>query len=106
MLMMKRRQGESILIGEDIEIHLAHIGRTRVKIGINAPRHLAVVAKEVKVVGNENRAAAQAASAADLSSLVERVRKVQGPESRPDKRFVTEIGNPESDHPDRHEAGN
>jgi hypothetical protein len=34
MLMMKRRQGEAILIGDDIEIHLAHIGRTRVKIGI------------------------------------------------------------------------
>ena len=78
MLMMKRRQGESILIGDDIEIHLAHIGRTRVKIGINAPRHLAVVAKEVRVVGDENRAAAQAVAAADLTLLVARVKKVQG----------------------------
>jgi carbon storage regulator len=81
MLMMKRRQGESILIGDDIEIHLAHIGRTRVKIGINAPRHLAVVAKEVRVVGDENRAAAQAVAAADLTLLVARVKKVQGSES-------------------------
>ncbi len=58
MLMMKRRAGESILIGDDIEIHLAHIGRTRVKIGIQAPRAVPVVAKEVKLVRDENLAAA------------------------------------------------
>ncbi len=58
MLMMKRRAGESILIGDDIEIHLAHIGRTRVKIGIQAPRSVTVVAKEVKLVRDQNRAAA------------------------------------------------
>jgi carbon storage regulator len=58
MLIMKRRAGEAILIGDDIEIYLAHIGRTRVKIGIKAPRDVPVVAREVKVVGDENRAAA------------------------------------------------
>ena len=60
MLIMKRRAGEAILIGDDIEIHLAHIGRTRVKIGIKAPRDVPVVAREVKLVGDENRAAAAA----------------------------------------------
>jgi carbon storage regulator len=78
MLMMKRRQGEVILIGDDIEIHLAHIGRSRVKIGINAPRSLAVVAKEVKLVRDENRAAAGfAAVPENLLSLVSRVRRAQ-----------------------------
>jgi carbon storage regulator len=62
MLIMKRRAGESILIGDDIEIHLAHIGRTRVKIGIQAPRNVPVVAKEVQLVGEENRAAAATAT--------------------------------------------
>lgn len=56
---MRRREGETILIGEEIEIHIAHIGRSRVKIGIEAPRALRVVAKEVRVVGEQNRAAAQ-----------------------------------------------
>lgn len=74
MLMMKRRQGEAILIGDDIEIHLAHIGRTRVKIGIKAPRNLAVVAKEVHLVRDQNRAAAECDARPDFSSLVARVR--------------------------------
>ena len=37
MLMMSRRQGETILIGDDIEIVIAHISRSRVKVGIRAP---------------------------------------------------------------------
>ena len=68
MLMMRRRAGESILIGEDIEIHIAHIGRTRVKIAIDAPRTVRVVAKEVEVVGRQNRAAAELPGAAAVAS--------------------------------------
>ena len=70
MLMMSRRQGETILIGEDIEIVISHIGRSRVKVGIRAPRQMAVVAQEVKLVGDENRAAAQPQSDAILHALV------------------------------------
>lgn len=74
MLMMSRRQGETILIGEDIEIVIAHIGRSRVKVGIRAPRHMPVVAREVKLVSEENRAAAQAPPATVLSSLIAQFR--------------------------------
>jgi carbon storage regulator CsrA len=35
--MMSRREGETILIGDEIEIVIAHVGRTRVKVGIRAP---------------------------------------------------------------------
>ena len=70
MLIMSRRQGETILIGNDIEIVIAHIGRSRVKVGIRAPRQLPVVAKEVKLVGEENRAAAQTPSADVLQTIL------------------------------------
>lgn len=73
MLMMKRRAGESILIGDDIEIHLAHIGRSRVKIGIQAPRNIPVVAKEVKLVRDQNRAAADSHIEGALARLMARV---------------------------------
>ena len=43
MLIMKRRKGESILIGEDIEIQLVHIGRSRVKVAIRAPQDLRIL---------------------------------------------------------------
>jgi carbon storage regulator len=89
MLVMKRRQGEAILIGDDIEIHLAHIGRTRVKIGIVAPRRLAVVAKEVQLVRDENRAAAQCGRAPDFSSIISRMRRSSSQSSpiRSDEEF-------------------
>jgi carbon storage regulator len=62
MLVMSRREGEVILIGDEIEIVIAHIGRSRVKVGIRAPRELAVIARELKLIGDENRAAARTAS--------------------------------------------
>jgi carbon storage regulator len=74
MLMMSRRQGEIILIGEDIEIVIARIGRTRVTVGIRAPRQTPVLAREVKLVEEENRTAASICSAADLSGLIAKLK--------------------------------
>jgi len=76
MLIMSRREGDTILIGDEIEIVIAHIGRTRVKVGIRAPRSLAVIPHEVKLIREQNRAAAQAPgpSGAALSRLLERFR--------------------------------
>ncbi|HWQ56924.1 MAG TPA: carbon storage regulator [Bryobacteraceae bacterium] len=59
--MMMRRAGEAIRIGDDVEIHIARIGRSRVKLAIDAPREVRVVAREVQVVEDQNRAAAAAA---------------------------------------------
>ena len=70
MLMMSRREGEVILIGDDIEIVIAHIGRTKVKVGIRAPRSTPVIARELKLVREENLAAAGRSSPAELSTLL------------------------------------
>jgi carbon storage regulator len=69
--MMSRRAGETILIGDDIEVVIAHIGRSRVKVGIRAPRETPVIAMEVKLVRDENLAAANG-DAAEFSSLIAR----------------------------------
>ena len=71
--MMARREGETILIGEDIEVVIAHIGRSRVKVGIRAPREMPVIAREVKLVREENVAAAARSDGA-LSNLIARLR--------------------------------
>jgi carbon storage regulator len=68
--MMCRQAGETILIGDDIEIVIAHIGRRRVKVGIRAPREVLIVAKEVKLVSQANLAAAAPVSPVTLSELV------------------------------------
>ena len=72
MLMMSRRQGETILIGDDIEIFIAHVGRSRVKVGIRAPREMPVLAREVKLVRDENLAAAAEPSVEAMSSLLDK----------------------------------
>jgi carbon storage regulator len=64
MLVMRRREGEAILIGDDVEIRILSINRARVKIGITAPRAVPVTAREVELVRSENRAAAEAMSLA------------------------------------------
>jgi carbon storage regulator len=74
---MRRRAGESILIGEDIEIQIIHIGESRIKIGITAPKSVPVSTKEVKLVGQENLAAAQLRSVAALRNLLDRL--IEGP---------------------------
>jgi carbon storage regulator len=74
---MRRRAGESILIGEDIEIQIMHIGESRIKIGITAPKSVPVSLKEVKLVGQENLAAAQLHSMAVLRHMLDRL--VEGP---------------------------
>lgn len=70
MLVMRRREGESILIGEDIEIQILHAGPSRVKLGIAAPKSVAVTAKEVKLVRQENLAAARTRPVADLHRML------------------------------------
>ena len=72
MLVMSRRQGETILIGDEIEIVIAHIGRSRVKVGIRAPRETQVIAREVKTIRDENLRAA-VATVSDLSSFISRL---------------------------------
>jgi carbon storage regulator len=76
MLVISRRQGESILIGEDVEIVITHVGRSRVRVGIRAPRETPVTPGEIKLLRQENLMAA-GHSAGEISSLVERLRPVR-----------------------------
>ncbi len=47
MLVITRKNRESILIGEDIEIQIIEIGHGKVKIGIQAPKSCRIVRKEI-----------------------------------------------------------
>ncbi len=71
MLVIRRRQGESILIGEGIEIEVIDISPGRVKIGIKAPPEVPILRKEIRLVGHQNEAAARTLARA-LAALLER----------------------------------
>lgn len=47
MLVLSRRRGESIIVGDDIEIRILEVHGNQVKIGIQAPTHHTVHRKEV-----------------------------------------------------------
>ena len=60
MLVIRRHSGEAILIGEDVEILVIDCGSGRVKLGIRAPKHVAVMRSEVRHTREQNLAAARA----------------------------------------------
>jgi carbon storage regulator len=59
MLVMRRRAGESLLIGGEIEIEILEVGPTRVKLGIVAPTQFAITRKEVILTRTENLTASK-----------------------------------------------
>ena len=60
MLVVTRKQGDSILIGDDIEISVSKIEDGSVKIAIQAPREMSILRKELyKEVESENIEAAK-----------------------------------------------
>jgi carbon storage regulator len=59
MLVLRRRAGEAIAIGGDIEVEVIEISRTRVKLGIRAPRAVPVSRREAVPVAAENREASE-----------------------------------------------
>ncbi|MFP4055869.1 MAG: carbon storage regulator CsrA [Candidatus Brocadiia bacterium] len=59
MLVLTRRKGESIVLGDSVEIHVLEISRHQVKLGVQAPRAVPVYRKEIyDQIREENRAAA------------------------------------------------
>ncbi|KQX63835.1 MULTISPECIES: carbon storage regulator CsrA [unclassified Paenibacillus] len=58
MLILTRKNGQSILIGENIEVFITSIDGDQVKIGINAPNDTRIYRKEVfEAIQQSNREA-------------------------------------------------
>jgi carbon storage regulator len=75
MLVIRRRPGETLLVGSEIEIEVLEIAGSQVKLGIRAPKQVLVLRKEIQIAGAENIAAAQEKSGAVLNSLLDRLKK-------------------------------
>lgn len=60
MLILTRRPGESITIGEDVTVTVVTVSGNHVRLGISAPRSVPVGREEIHdVLPEENRAAAR-----------------------------------------------
>lgn len=65
MLIVTRRAGEKVMLGDDIVVEIMEVAGNTVRVGIQAPRSLPVYREEIwQAVRAENRAAASAAPAA------------------------------------------
>jgi carbon storage regulator len=59
MLILTRRAGEALRIGDDIELTVMAVSGSQVRIGINAPRNIAVDRKEIAERKRRDAEAAQ-----------------------------------------------
>lgn len=53
MLVLSRKAGERIQIGEDIIVTIVRIGPNQVRVGIDAPRRLNIARQEVLAEPND-----------------------------------------------------
>ena len=74
MLVIRRRPGESILVGPDIEIEVLEVSGSNVRLGIRAPRSISVLRGEIALVGEQNRAAS-GVSNAEMENFLQTLQK-------------------------------
>jgi carbon storage regulator len=73
MLVLQRHPGESIRIGQDVEVRILTVSRNQVKIGVVAPREVEIYRSELE---ESNRRAVMADwRAAGLPDLARKLKK-------------------------------
>lgn len=83
MLVLTRRSGESVMIGDQVVVTVVEVRGDVVRLGIEAPREVRVHREEVyRAVGEANAAAAKA-SEDDMSRLAAQLRATPQPPSAP-----------------------
>jgi carbon storage regulator len=71
MLVLTRKENESIMIGSDIELKVLDLKDNQVKLGIVAPRNVAVHRREVYLAIQAENAQAAASTPVDgISDLI------------------------------------
>ena len=64
MLVVTRKQDESLIISDNIEVTILEVSKDKVKIGISAPKEVKIIRSELKDAQQTNEQAAQASGSA------------------------------------------
>ena len=75
MLVLSRRVGESVVIGEDVTVTILEVRSDVIRIGIDAPRSVAVNRAELLVALEASNKEAASPSEDAVSSLAEELRR-------------------------------
>lgn len=71
MLILQRKEGETLLIGDKIEVTVLSVEAGRVRLAVQAPRDITILRSELKVAAQANREAAdEAASPLELLGVL------------------------------------
>lgn len=68
MLILQRKAGESLIIGDDIYVEVLGIDSGRVRLAIKAPEHIPILRSELRVAMDSNRDAAAETAPLELIS--------------------------------------
>jgi carbon storage regulator len=70
MLILTRRVGESVMIGDEVTVTVLGVKGNQVRLGVNAPRHVAVHREEIyQRIADEQPAAEPEASDGEEPNL-------------------------------------
>ncbi len=87
MLVLSRRPGEALVIGDGIRVVILSVEGERVRVGIEAPREVPVLRAELaEAVSEENTRAARAGSRRDLLGKLQGRLKGSPPSSHQGRR--------------------
>jgi carbon storage regulator len=79
MLILTRKLGETIAIGDDVKIHLLEVKGKQVRIGVEAPPHVVVHREEIyRLIQEQNKRAVASAGSGDqgLHEVWDRLKKL------------------------------
>jgi carbon storage regulator len=75
VLVIRRRPGETLVIGEDVEIEILDSSPSQVKLGIRAPKSVAVLRKEIQLTRDQNRESARGVSDAAVDRIADSLKR-------------------------------
>ncbi len=75
MLILSRKIGETLLINDDIQIKIIEVGGDKVKIGIEAPKEVKILRKELRQTMESNKGSAATMTPAKLHHMLSDMKK-------------------------------
>ena len=69
MLILTRKLGESIIIGENVQLSVVEINKNNIKIGINAPKDITIYREEVFEKIKEENEMSSTSGIVDLADI-------------------------------------
>jgi carbon storage regulator len=75
MLILTRKLGESIIIGEKVQLSVVEINKNNIKIGINAPKDVTIYREEVFEKIKEENEMASISGIIDFTDISNTIKK-------------------------------